>query len=342
MNSINYAIIGFGGIARNHALAAYDANLRHNLPYSLNLSYIVTRKPIEISVPGITNVTNLQTVLEDPNLDFISICTPNESHVDIVEQAIAYGKPIYCEKPLASTLLDAEKMNKLVHENNVINGVAFIYRFLPAIALLKEELEKKTIGSIIDFKIKTYHNSYLNKEKQGTWRTLKTSGGGALLDLGSHLIDLIHYTLGNIKEIQYQSRIHFKDRSEVDEITRGEILLDNGTLGSVEASRVFAEEIQTDQMILFGTTGSMKLDLTNPYIIQIHDFNTGSTLYKAVPEKHPSMRFYPKERNSLGFFQNCHTAAIIDFANKLNGMKDTIGADFTDGLKCQEVISKLK
>lgn len=341
MNSINFAIIGYGGIGRTHALAAYDASLRYNLPYSLNLLYIVTRKPIQVSIPGIINVTNLQTVLEDPNIDFISICTPNESHVEIVEQAIAYGKAIYCEKPLASTLLDAEKMNKLVNESNIINGVAFMYRFLPAIALLKEELEKETIGSIIDFKIKTYHNSYLSKEKKGAWRTLKTSGGGALLDLGSHLIDLIHYTLGNIKEIEYQSRIYFKDRNEVDEITRGDIVLHNGTQGSVEVSRVFAEENHTDQIILYGTTGSIKVDLTNPYIIQIHDFNTGSTLHKAVPENHPSMRFYPKERNSLGFFQNCHTASIVDFSNKVNGVKDTIGADFGDGLKCQEVTGKL-
>ncbi len=341
MNAINYAIIGFGGIGRTHALAAYDANLRYSLPYSLNLSYVVTRKPIQVNIPGITNVTNLQTVLEDPKLDFISICTPNESHVEIVEQAIAYKKAIYCEKPLASTLEDAEKMNKFVRENNIINGVAFMYRFLPVISLLKEELENKTIGSIIDFKIKIYHNSYLSKEKKGVWRTLKTSGGGALLDLGSHLIDLIHYTLGDIKEIQYQSRIHFKDRNEVDEITRGEMVLHDGTIGSVGVSRVFAEQKHADEFVLYGTTGSIKVDLSNPYILQIHDFNTGSTLFKAVPGNHPSMRFYPKERDSLGFFQNCHTASIIDFANKVDGVKDCIGADFGDGLKCQEIISKL-
>lgn len=341
MNSINYAIIGFGGIGRTHALASFDANLRYNLPYALNLAYIVTRKPTEINIEGIRNVTNLNTVLEDPTVDFISICTPNETHVEIVKQAVAYNKPIYCEKPLASTLADARLMQELVNESKTINGVAFMYRFLPVIALLKEELEKKTIGSIIDFQIKIYHNSYLSSEKKGVWRTLKASGGGALLDLGSHLIDLIYYTLGEIADIKYQSRIHFKDRSEVDEITRGELILQDGTIGSLEVSRVFAEEKQTDELVLFGTNGSIKVDLTNPYILQIHDFRSGSTLYKAVPDNHPSMRCYPKERNSLGFFQNCHTASLIDFCNKIKGLQDTIGADFKDALKCQEIISKL-
>ena len=124
MKKINFAIIGYGGIAKTHALAVYDANIRFSLPYELNLTHIVTREPKNISISGVKNVTDIEEVLADDEVHFIDICTPNDSHFDIVKKAAQYGKAIYCEKPLSSNYNDAMEMAKIVKENNIINSVA--------------------------------------------------------------------------------------------------------------------------------------------------------------------------------------------------------------------------
>lgn len=216
-----------------------------------------------------------------------------------------------------------------------------MYRLMPAIRLLKDELEKGIIGPIINFKIRDYHNSYLSKGKIGSWRTNKLSGGGAFLDIGVHLIDIVIYILGDIKEAEFDSSIHFKDRTSVDEYTECKLTLANGTRGMIEVSRVFAEERQTAGIDIYGEKGSIKLDLYNAFSVRIHDYQTGDTWIKQVSISHPSMTFFPTKRESIGTFQDCHTASIVSFANQIAGIEGVVGADFQDGVKCQEIMSQL-
>lgn len=341
MKKINFAIIGYGCIAKTHLLAVYDANVRFSLPYELNLTHIVTRKPTNIPISCVRNVTDIEEVLKDEQVHFIDICTPNDSHFDIVKKAAAYGKAIYCEKPLATNISDAMEMERLVKKNNIINSVALVYR-LPALSLLKRELEKETIGKIIDFKVRTYHDSYLNEKKKGTWRTGKNSGGGALLDLGVHLIDMIQFTMGDIEEVEAKTRIYFKERAEVDEIANCDFTLKDGTFGSLEVSRVFTEREQTDDFIVYGSKGSIKINFNNPYEIEIYRYESSSTEIKNVASGDSLLKYYADKRNSLGFFQNCHTASLINFANKIyNNCEGGIDGDFSDALKCQRIIDKV-
>jgi len=342
MKKINFAIIGYGGIAKTHALAVYDAKIRFSLPYELNLTHIVTREPKDISISGVENVTNIEEVLADDEVHFIDICTPNDSHFQIVKSAAQYGKGIYCEKPLSTSYSDAMEMAKIVKEKNIINSVALVYRFMPAISLLKRELEKGIIGQIIDFKVRTYHDSYLNEKKKNTWRTGKKSGGGALLDLGVHLIDMIQFTIGDIKEVEAKTRIYFEDRAEVDEIANCNFTLKGGVRGSLEVSRIFTEREQTDDYVVYGSKGSIKINFNNPYEIEIYNYESNSTEIKNVAAGDSLLKYYADKRNSLGFFQNCHTASLINFANKIyNNSGEGIDADFDEALKCQKIIDKV-
>lgn len=342
MKKINFAIIGYGGIAKTHALAAYDANIRFSLPYELNLTHIVTREPKDISISGVKNVTNIEQVLADEAVHFIDICTPNDSHFQIVKNAAQYKKAIYCEKPLSAKFSDAMEMAKIVKENNIINSVALVYRFMPAISLLKRELEKGTIGEIIDFKVRTYHDSYLNKKKKGTWRTGKNSGGGALLDLGVHLIDMIQFTMGDIEKVVPKTRIYFVDRTEVDEIANCDFTLKGGICGSLEVSRIFTERELTDDFAVYGTRGSVKVNFNNPYEIEVYNYECNSTEIKNVAAGDSLLKYYADKRNSLGFFQNCHTSSLINFANKIyNNSGEGIDANFEDALKCERIINQV-
>lgn len=342
MKKINFAIVGYGGIAKTHALGVYDASIRLSLPFELNLTHIVTRKPINSPISGVKNVTNIEEVLADKEVHFIDICTPNDSHLEIVKKAAQYGKAIYCEKPLSSNYKDAMEMAKIVKENNIINSVALVYRFMPAISLLKRELVKERIGQIIDFKVRTYHDSYLNEKKKGSWRTGKNSGGGALLDLGVHLIDMIQFTIGDIEKVEPRTRIYFADRTEVDEIANCDFTLKGGVRGSLEVSRIFTERNLTDDFVVYGTKGSIKVNFNNPYEVEIYNYESNSTEIKNVAAGDILLKYYADKRNSLGFFQNCHTASLVNFANKLyNNSGEGIDASFEEALKCEKIINQV-
>ncbi|MCY6369873.1 Gfo/Idh/MocA family protein [Clostridium ganghwense] len=339
MKKINFAIIGFGGIAKTHALAANIANLKFNLPYSLNLTHIVTRRPINLNLLGVENVQNVEEVLKNPDISFVDICTPNSSHFKILNKVVEYNKPVYCEKPLSSKYENSLEMTRLVSEKNLINSVALIYRFMPAIRMIKNEIENKTIGDIIDFKIKLYHKSYLNPNKSKTWRTRKEAGGGALLDLGVHLLDIINFTLGNIEKADIHKSIFFKERTEVDEIADVRLSLENGINGSLEVSRIFAEREDLTTYIIYGTNGSIKMSSASPYTIEIYNYTTNCTQIKSATLGSDILKYYPNERDSLGFFQDCHTASLIDFTNKVYDKNtDSIGAEFIDSINSEKWI----
>lgn len=342
MKNMNFAVVGFGGIAKTHALASFDANLRLNLPFMLNLTDIITTSPKDIKLMNVTNILDIDSFLKNNQIDFISICTPNDSHIDYIKKAIKYNIPVYCEKPLASNIEDAKEMVKLVKESNIKNAVALVDRFIPAVRLLKKEIENKTIGEIIEFKIYIYHKSYLSEKKKGNWRTLKKSGGGALLDLGIHHIDLIHFVLGDIQEVEGKTRIFFEDRNFVDEIARCYFKLVNNIEGSLEVSRIFSERDCRDCIEVFGSKGSLKVDFKKPHEVEIYENENNITrIIKASPGDE-ELEFYPDERNYLGSLQSAHTASLVNFAYSISEVRDLgIAATFEDALKCQEIVDEI-
>ena len=338
---LNFAIIGLGNIGKEHAIGAYAANFKLNLPFTLNLKTVVSRKQLDYDLYGVENVFDSEIVMHDKEIHFVDICTTNEAHREFVEKAAMFKKPVYCEKPLAASYEEAVKMAKAVEESKVINAVAFVYRFMPAVRLLKEEIKKGTIGEIIDYKATLYHKSYLDPKKKRSWRTLESSGGGALLDLGVHLIDLIEFTLGKIEKVRCTTSIFFAERTMVDEIASCSLMLENGIKGSIEVSRIFADSIEPTSLTIYGTKGSLKFNTLTPYILQVYNYETDCTEQKSSKGIKDILQYYPDERGSLGSHQDGHIASIANFARLVyngNQEEDELTPTFKDALKVQKVI----
>lgn len=335
--NVNFAIVGFGGIGKVHAISAHAANLTLSLPYNLNLIKTVTRRQVNCTY-GVVNTQNLEEVLKDKDIDFIDICTPNDAHLEAVKQAVKHNKPIYCEKPISSSYKEALEITEIVKESGVKNAVALIYRFVPAIRLIREELEEGAIGEIIDFKINLYHKSYLDPNKKKAWRMTSSSGGGALLDLGIHLVDIIHFTIGDIETVKSETRIFFEDRTSVDEIGSCELKLYNGVRGSLEVSRIFADSEESTSFVIYGTKGSIKMSSSDPANIEIYDFNKNITYTKNAKGNTNILKYHGG--SSMGFFYDSHKAGLVNFAEIIlgNQLEDGITPTFEDGLKAQRVI----
>jgi predicted dehydrogenase len=337
---INFAIAGFGGIGKTHAIAAYSSNFKLNLPFYLNLEAVNTRRDLDYNIPGVYEEKDINKMLEDKDIDFIDICTPNKLHREAVEKAVLKEKPIYCEKPLASNFEDAEAMSEIVEKASIKNAVALMYRFMPAVRLAKDEVENGTIGDIIDFRCILFHKSYLDPNKKKGWRTTEESGGGALLDLGVHMIDMIHFILGITSKVKCTTNIYFKERTSVDETALINLTLERGSSGSIEVSRIHAEPEEKTTLKIYGTKGSLELSSWNPYALNIFSFEKNS-LETIKPDKHSDiMRFYPEERSSMGFHTDCHMASLANFASIIyeDRKEDNLTPKFKDSLLAERVV----
>jgi len=184
---INYGLAGLGTIAKTHLLGLRNLPLL-NVPvrFTVDLKALYSTHPeenLEIAKScGFSEVVDsMEKLVHIEELDVVDICTPNFLHCQQASLAAQAGKHIYCEKPLA----------------NIINQVAFVMRFNPAVAAAHAAIKQGVIGRPYAFRGELLHSSYLTAEKTMTWRLEKDkSGGGALADLGIHLIDLVRFLLG--------------------------------------------------------------------------------------------------------------------------------------------------
>lgn len=336
---INIAIVAYGKIAKIHILAAYMANLKLDLPFELRVTHIITSRPEAVKLSNVAIYSSLKEALEiDKNIDIVDICNINEAHYKDIITAFEYKKAIYCEKPLTDNLEKTEDIYKLIQNSNIINGVPLIFRYLPCIHMLKRELSKKRFGEIIRFESKYYHSGYLDKSKRDTWRTKKSSGGGASIDLGIHMIDCIRYIFGEPMESENLSVTYFKD-TETDEIYSSKLRFKNGSIGELTASRVFYQQKQSIYIEVFCERGSFLCEFNEPYILKCNDFY-GSTEYKKPESSDDFMKYMVDECNSTSFHQDAHMCCLADFARKVFGIENgNYYADFKQAYITQKLLN---
>ena len=158
MPRIRIGLIGYGGIGRVHAAAYRAIPFHYGLPAeSIKIAGVATtrsetaeRAASEIGCDFYTD--DYRVLLERDDIDAVDICTPNNSHQEIVLAAAAAGKHIYCEKPLAMNVAEAEGMATAVEAAAVKAQVTFNFRFFPAIARAKQLLDAGFVGRIFSFR----------------------------------------------------------------------------------------------------------------------------------------------------------------------------------------------
>lgn len=341
-DTVNVAIVGFGNIAKSHYLGVINANLKLNLPFHLKVSHIISSKGDEIAPDNEDVFENLKKAYEsDTKFDFIDICNINEAHLKEIEQAEALGKSIYCEKPLTSNLADSKKACDLVKRKKLRNGTPLIFRYIPAIHLLKDAVVSKTLGDVIEFKATFYHDSYLNAERRSSWRTKKSSGGGSGIDLSIHLLDTVRFIFGDVKKTSTEMKIFFKSDVDNDEVSTTKVLFKNNICGEIETSRIYNQFKKKCEIEVFCTNGSFMCNILKPYILQINYFKGDTIIKKAKDEK--IMKYVVSEDSALNYHQDAHTAAIADMARKVyNGSDSGFLATFEDAMIAQELLGTIE
>jgi predicted dehydrogenase len=191
---------------------------------------------------------------EDPELDVVAVCVPAAAHVEIAARALEAGKHVLVEKPLALSMVDADRLVELSRQSPGKAVVGFNLRSHRLVRRARAELQAQRLGAIQGMH-STVSDSVLERPGLPAWRTERDGGGGALLDKLSHQFDLWRHLLGDeVREVSAVSRSNGAD---------DRVVAVTGTMrGGVVATALGLDQTATDnELVIYGEAGSITLSL---------------------------------------------------------------------------------
>jgi predicted dehydrogenase len=264
MSKLKLGVIGTGGIFRGAHLPGWLSCGEIEIAgfYDANLS---SAESLTQDYPGSQLFNSYQDMLNDRSIDLIDICTPNVYHSEIAVAALKAGKHVFCEKPDAINPVEAQRMADAAKASGKLLMTMRNNRFTPQAKFLKPYIDQGHQGSFYSGRC-----GWLRRRGipgQGGWFTTKAmSGGGPLIDLGVHMIDLALWFMGNPKPVSVSGAAYqkFAGQSEqgvfdVEDLASGFIRFDNGASLQIEFS--WASNIDNDVKFveLRGTQGGFSL-----------------------------------------------------------------------------------
>lgn len=336
---IGYGVIGYGGIAKTHLMGINNFRaLDLDLPLIQKVALVGTRQTPDNEILakelGFDYYSaDRAQVLADEKVKVIDICAPNKFHAPFTIEALEAGKSVYCEKPFAMNRKEIAAIGEALKNAEGIMQASYNKRFLPAFSIARAAISSGVLGKTTSFRVEYYHSSYLNPAKPYAWRMSKSvSGGGALADLGSHAIDLVRMVLGEVESVLTDMRTVVGERRDakgeivevdVEDWAMSRLVMQNGAVGSVEASRVAVGK-EGFRFEVYGEKGSFLIEpFIEPWKVAFTDA-TGKTaqIPKASYEADPFFQlvdgFYPKNKLfTHGWMLDSHLTSLASFFQRI-------------------------
>ncbi len=197
MKKLKIGLIGCGGIANQKHLPSLKANSDkcELVAFCDIISERAEKACKEYGAPGATVYTDHQELLKDPSIDVVHVLTPNVAHCEITVHAFEAGKHVLCEKPMAATSADAKKMMEAWKKSGKKFTIGYQNRFRPEVQNLKKACEAGELGEIYYGKAHA-----VRRRAVPTWGVFPNKalqGGGPLIDIGTHALDLTLWMMEN-------------------------------------------------------------------------------------------------------------------------------------------------
>jgi predicted dehydrogenase len=292
--------------------------------------------------------TNWRDTLDD--VDVVDICTPPHLHAAIALEAVARGKHVYCEKPIAMTSSEAEAMARAARDAGVTTQLGFNYRGTPAIRFIRRLIDEGRIGTPLQFRA-NYQQDTGFYSRSATWRGSRDTGGtGATSGIGSHIIDIALYLNGPIAAVcglQYaQSADHTwrpdAERRHLHELDTSALWLarfENGTGGAFTCGYLSPGANNRFAFELDGTRGAVRFDWGRRDVVQFAETelpaDTRGFRTIVMGDAHPDGQW-----RLAGMGNGYLDAAAVQFADFAQAIaaERPGAADFDHGLTVQRVV----
>jgi predicted dehydrogenase len=348
MSELGFALLGHGfmGAAHSralHALRVLDVAARPELVS------ICGRDAAAVEIAreryGWTHgLTDWREQVAGPSVDVFDNAAPNHLHVEPTLAAIRHGLHVLCEKPLGRDATEARRLWLEAERAGVVHMCGFNLRFLPAIRLARELVEAGELGEPVHFRARFLASSALRADQPRTWRFVASAAGsGAVADLGSHLVDLARYLVGEPIAVSARTRTYVDEREggevDVDDAFAAVVDFDSGALATLEASRAAGRRSNVCAFDLDGTHGSLSFDIDRLNELELITERKQPRRLEVTDPTHPFMElWWPLPGHPIGWGDSfTHELRHLIAAVAGDGSVRPHGADFEDGYRTAEV-----
>jgi predicted dehydrogenase len=343
--TLNIAMIGHGFMGRAHSNAFHQASHFFEIPFDLKLKVICGRDRTALERMAARwgwekTATDWEQVVRCADIDVVDICTPNFLHEPIAIAAARAGKIVLCEKPLANSVEEAERMTAAAR--GVPTLVWFNYRRAPAVALAERLIREGRLGEIYHYRGLYLQSWGASPPDPMAWRfNAREAGSGAAGDLLSHSIDLATWLNGPLTRLCSQVRTFIQGR-EVDDAVTVMAEFRNGSLGTFEATRFASGNQNRNSFEINGSRGSLEFDLERMNELQFTELGgdpavEGRRRILATGPGHPYVdRFWPPG-HIIGY-EHTFIATLVDFLAALR-KEERFHPDFSDALDTQRLLA---
>ena len=362
MRTIGVGIIGWGFMGKTHAQALRSLPLFYpNAGFEVALRCVCARHlenaEAAARAAGFEHYTDdYRELLAREDIDVVSICTPNDQHEEMALAAIRAGKHVYIDKPLAVTADSAARIAAAAAESPVLTRMVFNNRYLPATLRAKQLVEEGRIGEVLTFSARYLHSGSIDPDKPIGWK--QQMQGGVVLDLGSHALDLLTWLVGMPQRVLCKTFTLYADRPTRDggreqalseDHAQMVLELENGAVGSVEASKIATGSNDELTLEVRGTKGALRWSSMDINWLYFYD-NTlpeadygglrGFTQIECVGRyPAPGGKFLPP-KNSVGW-ERGHLHCYYTFLDAVARGVPTEG-DIADGARLQTLMEALR
>ncbi|MDA7425543.1 Gfo/Idh/MocA family protein [Thalassococcus lentus] len=355
--TLSIGLIGSGFMGKAHVFGFATAQKVFDLPFQIRLHTVadITDEAAAKAAHefGFEHATsNWRDMLTNPEIDVIDITAPNALHKQMALEAIAAGKHVYCEKPLAPLAADALEMTKAAEAAGVKTQVGFNYLCNPLFRLAKEMIEGGELGEIRSYR--GLHAEDYMSDAQGPYTFRHDpEGGGALADLGSHALATAEYLLGPITKVLGDCVTAITERPdgkgghkaiEVDDIGRAFVRFANGASGSIEGNWIATGRKMQHDFEVHGAKGA--LCFSQERFNELHFYSNddkpgrrGFRRIEAAPEHPPYGNFCVAPGHQIGF-NDLKAIEVAGYVNAIAGNGSELFS-FRDGLRIQDLVEKI-
>ena len=372
--TLGVGMIGYAFMGAVHSHAWRSAHRFFDLPLTPRMQVLCGRDATRVAEAATRfgweeSVTDWRDVIARDDVDLVDVCTPGDTHAEIAIAALEAGKHVLCEKPLANSVAEAERMAAaaaVAAERGVRAMVGFTYRRVPAIALARKLVADGRLGELHHVRAQYLQDWLADPETPLSWRLDKTkAGSGALGDIGAHVIDLTQHITGDrILEVSGMLETFVKERpvaqtssglSATAGAERGPVTVDDaalflarfagGAVGSFEATRFATGRKNAIRIEINGSKGSLAFDFEDMNVLHFHDATLpaaegGFRRIVVTEPEHPWVAGWWPPGHGLGY-EHGFTHQVVDLVRAL-GEGNEPTPTFADGLQVQRVLAAVE
>ncbi|MEO8241480.1 MAG: Gfo/Idh/MocA family oxidoreductase [bacterium] len=355
---LRIGLIGTGFMGKAHVFGFASAPRVFDLPYELELHTVADVTEVSAASAarafGFANhSTDWRSLVANPDIDVIDITAPNALHKEMSLAAIAAGKHVYCEKPLAPRAEDALAMANAAEAAGLKTQVGFNYLCNPMLTLAREMIEAGELGEILGYRGLHAEDYMIDPEGPYSFRH-DPAGGGALADIGSHALATAEFLCGPITRVMGDLVTMIPERPDgkggrkavtVDDVGRAFLRFDSGATGSIEGNWISTGRKMQHDFEVYGTKGA--LAFSQEHFNVLNYFNTadpkgrqGFRRIEAGPDHAPYGLFCVAAGHQLGF-NDLKAIEVAGYVNAIAG-KTPEPFNFRQGFRIQSLVEAIQ